>query len=85
MANDDLVNVLNPERGTVGKISRRLFEHPVFNPGTLVEVEEGTKPYAPELYKPKDAATFLQEKASRTNPQTDEAQPQVATKTKDAD
>lgn len=47
------VRVFNVETGQLGSISRTLFEHPVFNPGILIEAEPGQKPYVPELYRPK--------------------------------
>lgn len=82
MAND-LVHVLNTQTGRVGDVRRRIFEHKVFNPGILVEVSDNAKPYIPELYRPKDADTFLEQKALKT--QTEEADAEVDTNTKDAD
>lgn len=47
----DTVRVLNLETGKIGHISRRLFEHPVFNPGTLVEADPEQKPYVQGMFK----------------------------------
>lgn len=82
MAND-LVHVRNVKTGSIGDVRRSIFEHPVFNPGVLVAVDADAKPYVSELYRPKDADTFLKEKASSTK--TVQAKPPVDTDTKDAD
>ena len=47
----DTVEVLNQETGERGRISRRLFEHPYFNQGVLVEVDASQKPYVPGMFK----------------------------------
>lgn len=47
----ELISVFNLDTGKVGTIRRDWFEHPVINPGILVEAEPGQKSYAPELYK----------------------------------
>ena len=49
----NFVEVLNLKTGQRGKIRRSLFEHPIFNPGILVEVDPAQKPYVEELYKSK--------------------------------
>jgi hypothetical protein len=76
------VHVRNTDRGTVGWVDRDFFENEAFNTA-LVEVEHDAKPYVPELYKPRDAETYLREKAS--NSKTEEAEAEVDTNTKDAD
>ena len=44
----DTVNAMNTLTGKVGKVSRRIFEHPVFNPGTLIEIKPGVKRNPPK-------------------------------------
>lgn len=70
------VNVLNTKTGKVGRIPRRLFEHPRFNPdGFLVEVAPGTKPYAEGLYRATDPETFKEQhpnKVVNDNPEDEE-------------
>lgn len=58
MITNDYVEVLNLATGARGKVLRHIFENPSLNPGILEEVEAGTKPFVPELYK------------SKVNPQT---------------
>lgn len=79
----ELVHARNTKRGTVGWVERSIFESKAFNPGVLIEVEHDAKPYIPELYKPRDADTFLKEKASKTP--DPEPSAKVDTNTKDAD
>lgn len=47
----ETVEVLNQETGERGRISRRLFNHPYFNRGVLVEVDRSQKPYVPGMFK----------------------------------
>lgn len=49
----DIVHVRNIHTGQVGTIRRRLFEHPYFNRGILIEVDADAKPYVPALYSSK--------------------------------
>lgn len=54
------VTVINVKTGKVNTIPRRIYEHPVFNQGQLVEVVPDTKPYVAELYKPTTAEEFVE-------------------------
>lgn len=45
------VEVLNLETGKRGRIRRKLFDSPVFNPGILEEVDASQKPYSPLTFK----------------------------------
>lgn len=49
----DKIRVRNTRTGAVGWMARHLFENPRFNSGILVEVDEDSKPYVPELFKSK--------------------------------
>lgn len=82
---NDTVNVRNTKRGTVGTVRRRIFESPVLNQGVLVEVDANAKPYVPELYRPRDAQTFLAEQASKTKQVETADADEANTETKDAD
>lgn len=63
--NIDFVNVRNTKTGGVGRIARHLFENPAINPkGLLVEVEEGAKPFVPELYKDKSKSKVSEKEVS---------------------
>jgi len=46
-----MVLALNTVSGQVSDVPPKLLEHPHFSK-YLVEVEEGTKSYSPEMYKP---------------------------------
>ena len=61
----DLVHVRNTKTGRVGDVRRVVFESKVLNPDVLVEVDRDAKPYIPELYRPRDASSFLAEQARR--------------------
>lgn len=54
---NELVRVLNTQTGRVGTIRRRLLDHAILGKN-LVEVEEGRKPYAPELYRSRTPEEF---------------------------
>lgn len=66
----DLVHVLNTKTGRVGTERRSIFEHKTLNPGVLVEVDANSKPYHPELFKPRDAESFTDEKPKRVKAPT---------------
>lgn len=68
MNTSDTITALNQATGRVGPISRAIFEHPVLNPGTLVEVEPGTKSYLPEMFRSriKEPATDPVEETPKT-------------------
>ena len=56
--------VMNTVTGRVDRVPRKLLDHAVFGKN-LVEVEEGTKPYAKELHK-----TLPVEEFSERHPDT---------------
>lgn len=59
------IRVRNTKTGRVGFVRRRIFESPVLNPDTLVEVEHDAKPYVPELYRPRTASEYLRGKTTK--------------------
>jgi hypothetical protein len=63
------VEILNQGTGERGRIRRRKLENPsIVKPGLLVEVEPGTKPYLPEMFKDRTFAEPMP-----TKPDTKEA------------
>ena len=63
----NLVHVMNTSSGVSGMIPRHLFEHPVFG-RALVEYQEGSKEFVPELVKPADPAEFAEKHTKRIKP-----------------
>lgn len=56
---DGYVKALDTISGQVAFVPQSFLKHPVFSK-TLVEVDDGKKPYAPEFYTPKTPTEYLQ-------------------------
>jgi hypothetical protein len=59
-----MITALDTISGQVGQVPERYLTLPGFAEH-LVRVDEGTKNYEPELYKPTDAEEYVEKKASR--------------------
>lgn len=62
---NDTVHAFNTKTGKVGDVPRRIFEHPILSGGNLIEVRQGMKSYASELYRPRTTDEFLREKPDK--------------------
>jgi len=71
MKSQDTVRVINSVTGGAATMPRRIAEHPVFG-RALVEVKEGSKPYAPELYQEQSVEEFIEAHPGKL-PDEDEA------------
>ena len=63
----EMIDVLNTATGAKGRIAKKFFDHPAFNPGgkILVEVKPGTKPYASKTYKAQTPEQFKEKHPER--------------------
>jgi len=60
-----MVLALNTVSGKIADVSPKMLEHPAFK-DVLVPVEEGTKPYNPEMYKPGTVGEKIETRASKS-------------------
>jgi hypothetical protein len=60
-----MVLALNTVSGKIADVSPKMLEHPAFK-DVLVPVEEGTKPYNPEMYKPGTVEEKAEERPSKS-------------------
>lgn len=60
-----MVLALNTVSGQISDVSPKMLAHPKFK-DILVPVEEGTKPYLPEMYKPGTVEEKAEERVSKS-------------------
>lgn len=67
----ETVTALNTLSGRVAVVNKSALSHPVFSE-YLVEVEEGTKSFEPDLYKAKTADEYRESLKSRSTAKKDD-------------